>query len=374
MSHFFYARQLPDKDCPLAERYTRSFNYPEESCLKTKADLKRLGIKTFFASNVCCAYDREKFWFQGGFIKNAIFNEDMIFAGKAVMEDDYAIAYVADAKVIHSHNYNCTQQFKRNFDLAVSQADHPEVFGGIRSESEGIRLVKQTAHYLSEQHKPWLIPGMFVKSGFKYMGYRMGKAYHMLPQWLVMKCTMNRHLVFGLILLGISAYYLNDQLSALCGTDMQAFMLPAILILIGIVTVFSHGGRSRNHGYGRTPEEFKTMNYTSADGFLHSENAFSGVRQVILDEMLKGGSIQTRFGGSIIDMRRTDIPVGETPLDVDCKFGGIELYVPADWTIKCLCSTFMGGYEDKRWEREENPQKVLVIRGTLSWSGLVVKN
>ena len=187
-----YARQLPDKDCPLAERYTRSFNYPEESCLKTKADLKRLGIKTFFASNVCCAYDREKFWFQGGFIKNAIFNEDMIFAGKAVMEDDYAIAYVADAKVIHSHNYNCTQQFKRNFDLAVSQADHPEVFGGIRSESEGIRLVKQTAHYLSEQHKPWLIPGMFVKSGFKYMGYRMGKAYHMLPQWLVMKCTMNR--------------------------------------------------------------------------------------------------------------------------------------------------------------------------------------
>jgi len=48
--------------------------------------------------------------------------------------------------------------------------------------------------------------------------------------------------------------------------------------------------------------------------------------------------------------------------------------VPADWTIKCLCSTFMGGYEDKRWEREENPQKVLVIRGTLSWSGLVVKN
>ena len=53
------------------------------------------------------------------------------------MEDDYAIAYVADAKVIHSHNYNCTQQFKRNFDLAVSQADHPEVFGGIHSESEG---------------------------------------------------------------------------------------------------------------------------------------------------------------------------------------------------------------------------------------------
>ena len=186
-----YARQLPAPDCRIVERYTRSFNYPEESRVKTKADLATMGIKTYFCSNVCCAYDRKIFEKQGGFIRHTIFNEDMIYAA-GVIQAGYAIVYEADAKVIHSHNYNCTQQFKRNFDLAVSQADHPEVFGGIRSESEGIRLVKQTAHYLSEQHKPWLIPGMFVKSGFKYMGYRMGKAYHMLPQWLVMKCTMNR--------------------------------------------------------------------------------------------------------------------------------------------------------------------------------------
>lgn len=187
-----YARQLPDKDCALAECYTRSFNYPEKSCLKTKADLKQMGIKTFFASNVCCAYDREKFWFQGGFIKKTIFNEDMIFAGKAVLQDDYAIAYVAEAKVIHSHNYGCMAQFRRNFDLAVSQADHPEIFGGIRSESEGIRLVKQTAKYLLSRHRPWLIPGLVVKSGFKYMGYRAGKCYRLMPKSLILKCTMNR--------------------------------------------------------------------------------------------------------------------------------------------------------------------------------------
>ncbi|MEI3183721.1 MAG: hypothetical protein V8S98_10590 [Lachnospiraceae bacterium] len=121
----------------MAERYTRSFNYPEESCIKTKEDLGRMGIKTFFASNVCCAYDREKFWFQGGFIHKTIFNEDMIFAGKAVLQDDYAIAYVAEARVIHSHNYGCAAQFRRNFDLAVSQADHPEVFAGITRRARG---------------------------------------------------------------------------------------------------------------------------------------------------------------------------------------------------------------------------------------------
>lgn len=187
-----YARQLPEKDCGMAERYTRAFNYPEGSFIKTKADLPRMGIKTFFASNVCCAYDREKFWFQGGFINRTIFNEDMIFAGRAVLQDDYAVAYVGDARVVHSHNLGCRAQFHRNFDLAVSQADHPEVFGGISSEGEGMRLVKKTAEYLVNQRRPWLVPGLIVKSGFKYVGYRMGKCYRLLPKSLVLRCTMNK--------------------------------------------------------------------------------------------------------------------------------------------------------------------------------------
>ena len=187
-----YARQLPKKDCSFLEKYTRSFNYPEDSCIKTKEDLGRMGIKTFFASNVCCAYDREKFWFQGGFIHKTIFNEDMIFAGKAVLQDDYAIAYVAEARVIHSHNYGCAAQFRRNFDLAVSQADHPEVFAGIHSEGEGIRLVRQTARYLVTRRRPWLVPGLIVKSGFKYAGYRLGRCYRFMPVKLAAACSMNK--------------------------------------------------------------------------------------------------------------------------------------------------------------------------------------
>ena len=83
------------------------------------------------------------------------------------------------------------QQFKRNFDLAVSQADHPEIFGMVRSESEGIRLVKTTVGYLVKKGKIWLIPDLILKSGFKYLGYRMGKQYRKLPKSVVMRCTMN---------------------------------------------------------------------------------------------------------------------------------------------------------------------------------------
>lgn len=107
----------------------RGYNYPPASRVKSLEDLPELGIKTYFCSNVCCAYRREIYEALGGFIKHAIFNEDMLFAAKAI-QAGYRIAYAAEARVIHSHNYTCGQYFHRNFDLGVSQADHPEVFRG----------------------------------------------------------------------------------------------------------------------------------------------------------------------------------------------------------------------------------------------------
>ncbi len=186
-----YGRQLPDKGCKLAEQYTRNFNYPPESRIKTKEDIPVLGIKTFFASNVCAAYRRELFLKQGGFPERTIFNEDMIFAGR-VVRAGYGIAYAAEAKVVHSHNLSGIEQFHRNFDLAVSQAENPDVFGGIRSEGEGIRLVKGTISYLLKRGRFYLVPGVIWTSGCKYMGYLLGKRYRSLPKKLVRACSMNK--------------------------------------------------------------------------------------------------------------------------------------------------------------------------------------
>ena len=185
-----YARQFPNEDCREVEKYTRSFNYPEQSMVKTKEDLDRLGIKTFFCSNVCAAWRREKYLELGGFVKHTIFNEDMILAGTMIKQGG-KIAYCAKAKVIHSHNYSAFQQFHRNFDLAVSQTMYPEVFGGIRSESEGIKLVKKSLSYCIKIGKPWLMIQVVTQSAGKLLGYKMGQRYRSLPMWLILRCTMS---------------------------------------------------------------------------------------------------------------------------------------------------------------------------------------
>lgn len=186
-----YARQLPDEDCGIIERFTREFNYPGESLLKSRKDFPEMGIKTFFASNVCAAYNRAVYDALEGFVKHTIFNEDMIYARKLI-DTGYTIAYAANARVIHSHNYSGRQQFQRNFDLGVSHAQYPEIFEGIKTESEGIKLVKKTCGYLLKINKPFLIVKLLWQSGCKFVGYFLGKRYSKLPLSIVKACSMNR--------------------------------------------------------------------------------------------------------------------------------------------------------------------------------------
>ena len=192
-----YARQYPRSDCNLAERYSRKFNYPAEAVKKTQADIGRLGIKTYFCSNVCAMYKREIFDKLGGFADKIIFNEDMVYAGTAC-QNGYAICYVPEAGVIHSHNYSCAQQFHRNFDIGVSQVDHPEIFGSVKSETEGKKMVSQTIEHFRQLGKGYLIPHYVIMCGFRFIGYKLGRNYKKLPRSMRMACALNKEYFRGL--------------------------------------------------------------------------------------------------------------------------------------------------------------------------------
>ena len=115
----------------------------------------------------------------------------MIYAEK-VIRNGYAICYEPEARVIHSHDYGPMALFHRNFDLGMSQAMNPEVFSGLRSEGEGLRLLISCARHLISKGKILKVPGLFVDSAFKYAGYRLGKAYKSLPPAAIRLCSSNR--------------------------------------------------------------------------------------------------------------------------------------------------------------------------------------
>lgn len=186
-----YARQLPKKDCNRIEQITREFNYPAQSRVQTSDDIKELGIKAYFCSDVCAMYDTSIYRSLGGFKAPAIFNEDMVYAAGA-LDAGYAVSYCADALVYHSHNYTGRQYYRRNFDLGVSQADHPEIFECFNVKGTGMQLVRKSLAQICRKGTPADVIRLVYYSGMKYLGFRKGKNYHKLSLKSCLKHTSDR--------------------------------------------------------------------------------------------------------------------------------------------------------------------------------------
>lgn len=186
-----YARQLPKKDCNRIEQITREFNYPAQSRVQTSDDIKELGIKAYFCSDVCAMYDTLIYRSLGGFKAPAIFNEDMVYAAEA-LDAGYAVSYCADALVYHSHNYTGRQYYRRNFDLGVSQADHPEIFERFNVKGTGMQLVRKSLAQICRRGTPADIIRLVYYSGMKYLGFRKGKNYHKLSLKSCLKHTSDK--------------------------------------------------------------------------------------------------------------------------------------------------------------------------------------
>lgn len=169
-----YARQKPYKSATTVERYSRGFNYPASDRTQTEKDLKTIGIKAIFSSDSCAMYKRSVLMKLGGFDVTAQFNEDMLYAYKAVI-NSYSVEYCASSIVFHSHSFNLKEQFDRNREMGKNQRSHPEIFGSIRSESEGVRYVLNGIRYFASKGDVFSIGELILTSAVRYAGYFAGR-------------------------------------------------------------------------------------------------------------------------------------------------------------------------------------------------------
>ena len=151
-------KQVARADATIMEKCVREFNYPDESNVRTKDDIKRLGIKTFFCSDVCSAYNKSIYLKLGGFEHPLKTNEDMFFAASAI-NAGFKVCYAADAKVIHSHNLTLKEQYQRNYIQGIEIEKHKELLNGVSANAEGMKMVKSVSkkllkggHFLSFIH------------------------------------------------------------------------------------------------------------------------------------------------------------------------------------------------------------------------------
>lgn len=186
-----FGRQTAQKENKI-EYLSRSFNYPLQSYIKSEKDKARMGIKVIFCSNVCAMYNRKTFWELGGFKDHNIFNEDMLFAYKAI-KAGYSIAYEAEACVKHTHHYTCKSVFNRFFDQGVSQKENEKIFKEFSSLGEGKKQAKYIIGNLWKE-KAFCCIGAFVAQSFaKVFGFFLGKHYNLLPRPVCKALSLNKN-------------------------------------------------------------------------------------------------------------------------------------------------------------------------------------
>ena len=167
-----YSRQLCNNNS--IEKYTRESNYPSNSKIVSKEDIKELGLKTFFFSDASSAIKRETFDKLNGY-DGKVFptNEDMYIAYKLII-NGYKIKYCADSEVIHSHNFTLKQQYKRYYDTGIffKQNDYLNKYKVNQAGGSLAKYILKRAW----QDKNWNVLFKFVPNmAARFIGMKMGK-------------------------------------------------------------------------------------------------------------------------------------------------------------------------------------------------------
>ena len=152
-----------------------------------------------------------------------------------------------------------------------------------------------------------------------------------------------------LIILGASLLASNAGLIRLTLFDFW----PLLLIIGGVIIVARATG-----------VEVKTSGSHTLIGVLSTQKVamteFSGARAAAF------------MGAVILDLTEATMPRNDAVVEAFAMWGGVEIYVPANWEVTGEVVPFMAGFEIKS-APSGTPQRRLIVRGAAIMGGIEVK-
>lgn len=196
-----------------------------------------------------------------------------------------------------------------------------------------------------------------------------------------------------LIMVVVGLVFLSDDIYP--GIRLRQYAVPIIIITVGLLFVMSPkkmcGGNERfrrrmnkfgrPHGYQGPLGANQTEAVTAVplDGNSTQENVlditsiFAGIKKRVLSKQFKGGDITCVFGGAELNLMNADF-TSPIVLDVTMIFGGTKLIMPPNWELRSEVTAIFGGVDDKRPQSSTEPEKTIILSGTLMFGGIEVNS
>jgi predicted membrane protein len=173
----------------------------------------------------------------------------------------------------------------------------------------------------------------------------------------------------GIILLAIGTVFLLKFEFDISMRIIMQYAIPVILLIAGITMLFPRHYHKKKRIFNRE--------ISDTDNNFEAVHILSGGTRLIKSENFQGGELVCIFAGTEIYFKETKLSPGVNIINMTCIFGGCEIFVPDEWTIKTETTTILAGIEDKRHkvgaDIQPDPDKVLTIKGTLLFAGLEIK-
>jgi predicted membrane protein len=220
---------------------------------------------------------------------------------------------------------------------------------------------------------------------FLNMGLIPGEFRSILFSWQMLLIAIgviqlfNRKFISGLILLIVGIFFITPHVVNIfpevfkgVNPDFIHNFWPLLLVILGIIIVIN-ALRPKSNNHMEFSREY-TRSKETLGGTFDKNVVFSGSEYIVLEPIFSGGELNAVFGGIELDLSKTNLPEGDTVLEINSIFGGVSIIMPDNWDVETNLTCVMGGFNDQRNSNVEYlPGKRLIITGSCIFGGVDIK-
>ncbi len=177
------------------------------------------------------------------------------------------------------------------------------------------------------------------------------------------------HLEFTLVLFPIAIILiLFDQELNITKLTPWPVLATALLGSIGLSLIFQ-----RHHKPHHYEEYLKDVIINDPDSGDISCFAHMGstVKYINTKEFEKG-IVDCSFGAATVYFDNAEIKDNSAVLQINCSFGGVELYLPKHWQIEQRIYAFIGGVDEKGRKDQVSNGPTLILTGRIKFAGITI--
>ena len=147
-------------------------------------------------------------------------------------------------------------------------------------------------------------------------------------------------------------------------SSLWKMVVPVVLILIGLSFIFKNT-------LSDSAKKIKEINSKNKENDKEILAVFSSQKVNVSDEKFEGSSISCVFGGVSLDLREAKI-TSDIVINATSVFGGIDILVSDNVTVKVNSTSIFGGVDNKRENSSDN-RKIIYVNATCLFGGVDIK-